>query len=283
MVLTSLAKLLLCRTRVGSACRKLPGVERAFEKYTFARKNETGIFAGVFSTYEEARGHIPESYRVGWDNKESSRLWLSHYDMIQPTAYSTFFWIQSILKENDCLVDYGGSIGLSYYGYTERTDLPEGVTWNIVEVPSVAEAGRQLAKKNNATGLVFHDDLRKAPPSTVFFSAGTIQYIPDGVPGFLEKLAAFPVHIILNKIPLTDRTESFWTIQNFGTSISPYRVYNRAEFLGYFRNCGYEVVDSWEVPDLSCDIPFHPQHAVQRMTGLYLRRWKLGSAVAAKC
>lgn len=283
MILTTLAKILLCRTRVGSACRRFPGIEHAFEKYTLARKNEAGIFTGIFSTYEEAQSHIRKSYRTGWDNLESSRLWLNHYDMIQPTAYSAFFWIQSILRESDCLLDYGGSIGLSYYGYTERVDLPKGVTWNIVEVPSVAEAGRQTAKKNHATGLVFYDDLRKAPPSKVFFSAGAIQYIPDAVPGFLEKLAAFPVHIILNKVPLTDRTRSFWTIQNFGASISPYRVYNREEFRGYFRDYGYEAVDSWEVPELSCDIPFYPQHAIPRMTGLYFRRWDLRSPEAAKC
>jgi putative methyltransferase (TIGR04325 family) len=283
MLVTALAKILLCKTSVGSACRRLPGVERAFEKYTFARKNEAGVFTGVFSTYEAAQSHIPKSYRVGWNNTRSSGLWLNHYDMIQATAYSTFFWLQAVLKEGDCLVDYGGSVGLSYYGYIERVDLPEGVTWNIVEVPSVAEAGRQLAKKNHVTGLVFHEDLRNAPPATVFFSAGAIQYILDGVPGFLEKLAALPKHIILNKVPLTDRTESFWTIQNFGTSISPYRIYNRAEFHDYFRNYGYEVVDSWEVPDLSCDIPFYPQHAVQRMSGLYLRRWKLKSSETAKC
>jgi putative methyltransferase (TIGR04325 family) len=274
MVLTALAKILLCRTRVGSACRSLPGIEHAFEKYTFTRKNEAGVFAGIFSTYEEAQSHIAKSYRTGWDNTESSRLWLKHYDMIQPTAYSTFFWIQSILEENDCLVDYGGSVGLSYYGYTERIDLPKGVTWNVVEVPTVAEAGVRLAKDNHATQLVFYDDLRKAPPSQIFFSAGAIQYISDGVPGFLEKLADLPVHIILNKVPLIDRMKSFWTIQNFGASISPYRIYNREEFSSYFRNYGYEVVDSWDVPELTCYIPFYPRHAVQRMTGLYFRRWE---------
>ncbi|HVC91676.1 MAG TPA: methyltransferase, TIGR04325 family [Acidobacteriaceae bacterium] len=272
MSLTSLAKILLCRTRVGTACKMLPWAERGVERYTLSRKNETGIFTGVFSTYEEAQSHIPPSYRIGWDNQESSRLWLTHYDMIQPTAYSTFFWIQTILKENDSVVDYGGSIGLSYYGYTERTSLPQGVTWNIVEVPKIAEAGRHLAEKNHAAGLVFYDELRQAPPAKLFFSAGTIQYIRDGVPGCLEKLASLPLHVIINKVPLTDRTPSFWTIQNFGPAISSYRVYNRSEFLGYFKDFGYEVVDSWEVPDLSCDIPFHPQHTILRMGGLYFRR-----------
>ena len=271
MILAALAKILLCRTRVGTAFRHIPGAERAFERYTLTRKHQEGLFTGVFSTYELAQEHIPEIYKVGWNNKDSSRLWLHQYDMIQPTAYSTFFWIQEILKENDALVDYGGSIGLSYYGYTERTALPKGVTWNVVEVPTVAETGRELATKNHATGLVFFDDLRRAPPSTLFFSAGALQYIRDGVPGFMEKLSSLPKHIIINKLPLIDKTPSFWTIQNFGASISPYRIYNRKEFLDYFGTFGYQIVDTWEVPDLSCDIPFHPRHTISRMTGLYLR------------
>lgn len=271
MILTTLAKILLCRTRIGAAFRNIPGAERAFEKYTLTRKHQEGLFTGVFSTYELAQEHIPQIYRVGWNNKESARLWLHQYDMIQPTAYSAFFWIHEILKENDTLVDYGGSIGLSYYGYTERTALPKGVTWNVVEVPRIAQTGRELAAKNHAASLIFYDDLLKAPASTLLFSAGTIQYVNDGVPGFLEKLSFLPKHIIINKLPLIDDTPSFWTIQNFGASISPYRIYNRDEFLQYFKGFGYHIVDGWEVPDLSCDIPFHPGHTISRMTGLYLR------------
>lgn len=169
MSLSSLAKLLLCRTRVGTACKKLPWAERGVERYTLSRKNETGMFTGVFSTYEEAQSHIPPSYRIGWDNQESSRLWLTHYDMIQPTAYSTFFWIQTILKENDPVVDYGGSVGLSYYGYTERANLPPGVTWNIVEVPKIAEAGRHLAEKIMQTRWYSLMSYSKLRPQSCFF------------------------------------------------------------------------------------------------------------------
>ena len=271
MIVTTLAKTLVCRTRVGPALRKIPGVEHALERYTLTRKHQEGLFTGVFSSYEAAQEHIPQMYKAGWNNKESSRLWLHQYDMIQPTAYSTFFWIQEILKENDTLVDYGGSIGLSYYGYTERTALPKGVTWNVVEVPSVVETGRELASKNHAPSLIFFDDLRKAPASTLLFSAGALQYIRDGVPGLMEKLSPLPKHIIINKVPLIAKTSSFWTIQNFGSSISPYRIYNRSEFLEYFKKFGYRQVDTWEVPDLSCDIPFYPRRTISRLTGLYLR------------
>jgi putative methyltransferase (TIGR04325 family) len=272
MAFTTLAKILLCRTVVGPVLRRVPLVEAAYGRYTLKRKDHGGLFIGVFSTYEGAISHIPQSCPVGWDTKAASRIWLNHPDMVQPTAYSAFFWIHKLLEENNTLVDYGGSIGLSYYGYTERADLPKGVTWNVVEVPCLVEAGRRLAEEKKAKGLVFHDDLQNAPPSDLFFSAGTVQYIRDGVPGFLGKLTSLPVHIIINKVPLTGKTPSFWTIQNFGASISPYRIYNRQEFLGYFEGFGYEVVDSWEVPELSCDVPFYPHHSVLSLSGLYLRR-----------
>lgn len=272
MAITTLAKILLCRTAVGPVLSKVPLVRPGYERYTLKRKDHGGLFIGVFPTYEGAIRHIPKSCPVGWDTRASSRIWLNHPDMVQPTAYAAFFWIHKLLEENNTLVDYGGSIGLGYYGYTERAGLPKGVTWNVVEVPSLVEAGKLLAETKKPEGLVFHDDLRKAPPSDIFFSAGTIQYIHDGVPGFLEKLASLPLHIIINKVPLTDKTPSFWTIQNFGASISPYRIYNRQEFLGYFKNHGYEVIDSWEVPELSCDVPFCPHHSILSLSGLYLRR-----------
>jgi len=89
--------------------------------------------------------------------------------------------------------------------------------------------------------------------------------------GSWKSSVPFPKHIIINKVPLIDKTPSFWTIQNFGASISPYRIYNRKEFLGYFERFGYRIVDTWEVPDLSCDIPFHPEHTISRMAGMHLR------------
>jgi hypothetical protein len=32
------------------------------------------------------------------------------------------------------------------------------------------------------------------------------------------------------------------------------------------------MVDSWENPDKKCEIPFHPEHSLERYHGFYFRR-----------
>jgi putative methyltransferase (TIGR04325 family) len=176
-----------------------------------------------------------------------------------------------LLREGTKLIDYGGSIGLSYYSYTRRRQLPPHARWIVVEVPQLVATGQKVALQQHAEQLEFVSDLGSTPESDILLSAGALQYIEDSVPGFLEKLPALPQHVLLNKVPLT-KAQSYWTLQNFYTGISPYRVYNEKEFLSYFENLGYAVRDSWKVPDLSCDVPFHPRRSVPEFSGFYLER-----------
>jgi hypothetical protein len=43
-------------------------------------------------------------------------------------------------------------------------------------------------------------------------------------------------------------------------------------FLESTASLGYKVIDAWEVPGLSCLVPFHPERSVATYSGLYLRR-----------
>lgn len=234
------------------------------------KNKETGaLFVGVYASYQEALQQIPVQYKSGWDTRKSSKIWVKHPDYIQPTAYTSFFWLSQLMNQGSVIADYGGSIGMTYYGYTSRNEFPATARWIVVEVPHIVAAGREVAAERNAN-LEFTSELESLPICDILHSAGALQYIEHGVPGFLEKVQRLPQHLLLNKIPLTDG-DAFWTIQNFGSSISPYRIYNKAEFLNYFSGFGYEVRDNWEVPDFSCDIPFHPDKSVLRCQGFYLR------------
>jgi putative methyltransferase (TIGR04325 family) len=119
--------------------------------------------------------------------------------------------------------------------------------------------------------LFFADYLSGTPAVEIFLSAVNIKYIHDSGPGILEKAPAAPSHIILNKLPLT-HGPAYWTLQNFGPAISPYRIYNERDFLSYFEKAGYVLRDRWAVPELSCDVPFHPQRFVPHLSGLYLEK-----------
>lgn len=269
MSFVTVSKVVLCRTAVGSFLGLIPFVERAYSHCVLRNTETDALFAGVYGSYEEALRHIPVQYKSGWDTGKSSKIWVKRPDYIQPTAYTSFFWLSRLIQEDSVVADYGGSIGLTYYGYIARKEFPAAARWIVVEVPHLVTAGREVAVSRNAS-LEFTSELESLPVCDILHSAGALQYIEHGVPGFLEKLETLPQHILLNKIPLTGG-DAFWTIQNFGTSISPYRIYNKAEFLDYFSGFGYEVRDNWEVPDFSCDIPFHPEKTVLRCQGLYLR------------
>jgi putative methyltransferase (TIGR04325 family) len=80
-----------------------------------------------------------------------------------------------------------------------------------------------------------------------------------------------PQHILFNKLPLTTG-HAYWTLQNFGPAICPYRVFNEKEFLGCLQTAGYVLRDRWAVPELACDVPFHPRHCVPQFSGLYFER-----------
>ncbi|MEY2632674.1 MAG: hypothetical protein RIR00_1328 [Pseudomonadota bacterium] len=269
---TAFAKLMLSRTALGRWCRRLPGLEARYARWALARRDHPGIFSGVYPDYASAAAAIPAWRSSGWDTAESAAIWIDHIAPVRPSTYPVFFWLQALLQPGDTLVDYGGSIGLTYYGYRRRAALPTGSRWVVAEVPHISAQGRQVAEREGVSGeLQFVDSLETAPQGELLLAAGALQYMEHSVPGLLEQLGYRPRHILLNKLPLTQGS-SFWSLQNFGPSVSPYCVYNEAEFLAYFSERGYRLRDRWQVAELDCQIPFHPEHGLDSFCGLLLER-----------
>ena len=266
-----MVKLAMGRTPIGGVLRHVPLVEKAYARRTLHRTDNVVLYAGVYESYAAAERDIPEWRKRGWDNQEAAGRYIFQIDYMLPTTYATFFWLSKLLQPQSTLLDYGGNIGLSYYGYVKRRELPAGVRWVIVEVPQLVAVGTKMAQRQKAGQLEFATELASAPQCDILFSAGALQYMEHSVPGLLEKMAALPKHILLNKVPL-HRERSYWTLQNFGTAVSAYRVYQEAEFLGYFEKAGYVLRDRWAVPELSCEIPFHPREFVAEFTGLYFEK-----------
>jgi putative methyltransferase (TIGR04325 family) len=263
-----LFKIAVAQTPIGKVFGRIPFIEKGYARHALWRRDHSGLFTGVYDSYAAAHQDIPESRNRGWDNEQSASLWVDNIDHMQPSAYAPFFWLSELLQEGTTLIDYGGSIGLSYYSYARRRKLPARARWIVVEVPHLVAAGQKIAQRENAAQLEFVDDLSRTPPADIFLSAGALQYIDDSGPGFLEKLPAAPAHVLLNKLPLT-KAPGYWTLQNFGPAISPYKIYNERDFLDYFEKAGYILRDRWAVPELSCDVPFHPQLFVPHFSGLY--------------
>jgi putative methyltransferase (TIGR04325 family) len=261
----------LARTKAGRLLGYVPFARLAYKSFILSRSKYPALFYGVYDSFEHAWAAIPKSRLRGWDHPEAASIWVNHVAPVRPSTYPVFFWVSRLLRENSTLLDYGGSIGLTYYGYRQRASFPTGAQWVVVELPELAAQGRRTAVQQNAANLRFETDLRCVSGADVFLAAGALQFMRESVPGLLDRLADAPPHIILNKVPLTSGP-GYWTLHNFGPAVTPYRVYNEREFIDYFQQSGYKVRDRWVNNDMGCDIPFHPERAVPAFTGMCLER-----------
>lgn len=270
MSIHDLAKIGLGGTPIGSVLGRIPFTKALYRQFALNYRHHAGLFCGVYHSYDDAEADIVEGRAAGWNNEETASIWLDNIAPMREATYPLLMWLSILLREKMTLVDYGGSIGLTFYGFQRYFRLPAAARWVVAEVPTIAAQGRKVAGEQDVP-LEFVTEPQRAPPADILLSAGAIQYMKDIIPGLLDRFVARPRHVLLNKVPLTDGP-SFWTLQNFGSAVSPYQVYNEAEFFQYFAEAGYRLRDRWDVHELDCFIPFHPDRCVPHFAGLYFEK-----------
>lgn len=258
--------IVLDRLPTGRWLRRVPLLPTLVRGRVMARTDHTGLHWGIYPSFEAALADIPASRLAGWDHEDTSKLWLGQIDPVRPSTYPIFFWLSKILTAGASVVDVGGSIGLTYYAYRRYSALPDGASWTVVEVPSIARQGAAVARREKVDNLKFVDDLRAAPSPDVLLSAGALQFVKESIPGLLEALPRKPRWVLLNKLPVADYADC-WTLQNFGPAITPQRLFNETRLIEYFAGHGYRMRDRWAVQDLDCLIPFHPENFIREFAG----------------
>lgn len=227
------------------------------------------LFSGVYPSFAAATAAIPKTRHSSYDNPESATF-LGHKAAIRSTDYPVLFWLSQLLPQNPRVFDFGGYLGISYYSFERFLQYPPDLQWTIYDVPAVVSAGTALAEKKQCPQLTFTTDFSRAQNFPLLLAFGSLQFPEQTIAESLESLPTRPQHLLLNKLPLTDR-ETFYTLHNMGPAMSPYRIANREDFLRSLDALGYKLIDEWENPELGCIIPFHPVHSVRAFSGMYLR------------
>lgn len=223
---------------------------------------------GVYASFEEARAHAPKDVPLGFDH---SAIALGYKNQrFLASDYPAAFWLREAMREGATVFDFGGSVGTSFYAWEDYFEYPHSVEWLICELPSVVQAGQQLAQERREKRLRFTLRFEDADGADCLLASGCLHYIESSIAELLRDLARPPKHLVLNRLPLHSRFECV-TLQNIGWSVSPYRIFQRDRFIGELEALGYVVVDAWAVNDHSCWIPFYPEHSVASYSGLYLR------------
>jgi putative methyltransferase (TIGR04325 family) len=218
-------------------------------------------FWGAFDTLDEAKAAIPANLGSGWNEAGL------HHDLSgQPAFTVAIDWITRTLQPGAQVVDLGGGQGGLQRRLAAANALQDRVDWLVVETPT------QVAASEPADGLRFADTLPEEAPDLLIVS-GYLQYTHEDMVAFLAGLPWQPRHILINKTPIA-HGQAFWTLQNLGVAVAPYRVYREADFMAAIDRAGYAVLDRWTARELAVDVPFHPERRVPALTGLWLEKRK---------
>ena len=238
------------------------------------------LFYGVFDTYAGAAKFTAELKQVGWQNEALAELLVQDADVDAPKLFQTsqfavMLQLSKLLRPGSTVLDLGGAGGVFYEICDRYGLLKPPLTWHVVDMPKMVERGRERHAELGSQMISFGTELSQAPEADIMLMLGVIQYMQDPFgehgQGLLESMATPPDHILINKIPLTDAPDA-WSVQNHVTSAAPYRLFNRQKFTAYFERHGYRLRDRWLVPELTANIPFHPQRALKNFEGLYFAR-----------
>lgn len=250
---------------------------QAYDRYFDAADGPgTRLFRGIYPDFRSASLALPKARPIGYDNEGSAYRVIDEWLTIGEYDYPIMFWLGKLLPECRSLFDWGGNVGLKYFAYRKYLNYPENLRWYVGEVPAVVAAGKAIAEREGATALEFTSDLDALADSDLLLAAGSLHFIEDPF-AELRKLRALPQHLLLCKVPAHDQKAAV-TLQNMGTSICLYHLFNRSEFVQNVTALGYELVDSWVSSDCSCQIPFHSKYSIRAYSGFYFKRTRASAS-----
>lgn len=227
-------------------------------------------FQGVFANRDAAVAAVPSKYTVGYDNDNVVDLNFDWMCKVAPWDYPVILWLNKLLPDNPRLLDAGGHMGTKYRAFQPYIDL-SAVDWTIYDVPAITRAGETRAREEGLTSLRFISDLEGCDTPDILLASGLLQYLDMPLEALFKQLPQPPKHVILNKVALHDR-DTLFTLENFYSGLVPFQIRNESAFRKELEKLGYRIVDEWEIPDLTHNIPTHPEVGSFINKGFYLTR-----------
>ena len=259
--------------RIVGAAAALPGINhglRAAHEVEFAQGRPMNALRGVYRDFGEAIRSAPRTKPLGYDHPVMAGMYRENLDRLDPLDYPVLYWMRPVIEQAGRVFDFGGHVGISYYGFQRHLPFPDSLSWTICDVPAVVLEGAELAQLRGTSQLHFTTRFAEADGVDILLAAGSLQYVEDGfLARALGQLREKPRHVIIQRTPLHDH-RAFVTLQATGLAFCPYNVAHRATLIEGLTTIGYELVDSWTSPRM-LEIPFHPECTLQHYSGLYFQ------------
>ncbi len=156
-------------------------------------------------------------------------------EILLPLVAAVVYQEQRKLK----ILDFGGSIGFTYYQTVRALPGAERVEYHIVERESVCVAGRKFFSEANGN-LFFHEELPGKGVFDIVYLGSTLHYIDDWQ-GLLSQICKLsPKYLLLVEVPAGD-IPTFITAQHHYSSRIPVRFFNINELLSVAKLHGFEL------------------------------------------
>ena len=229
---------------------------------TYGYVIKTGIvFNGPYSSWEEALRHstgynadiILERVKTSvLSVKEGKAAYERDSVLFNKIQYSWpllsgLLWIASLNENKLNLIDFGGSLGSSYYQNRKFLEHLNELHWNIVEQKKFVECGRQYFENEHVR---FYNNLEEclckqdSMPDTIIFSS-VIQYLENPYRLLSIVIGKKFKYIIFDRTPFLEKGDDMLTSQKVPTKIYkasyPAWFFNEDKFLSFFAG-KYDVV-----------------------------------------
>lgn len=138
------------------------------------------------------------------------------------------------------ILDFGGGLGIGYMILTESIPWQsERISYTIIEIPQICEAGRRLFIGNN--GITYLASLPLEGEFSLLYSASALQYIEDWQ-AVIKSLSNYGAKYILLSDVFAGSISTFVTLQNYYGNRIRHWFFNFKELLDTFSLNGYQLI-----------------------------------------
>ncbi len=147
------------------------------------------------------------------------------------------------------LIDFGGSLGSSYFQNRQFLSILQKITWSVVEQSHFVELGQNEIADENLKFYYNIEDCLLERKSNVILLSSVIQYL-DKPYNWIEKLIAYQFdYIIIDRTAFIESKKDRLTVQEVHEPIYeasyPAWFFNEQNFLAKFEG-KYEVINEFE-------------------------------------
>lgn len=228
-------------------------------------------FAGAYDSREQAVAAAARLGDVGYDHEALADVSFARMCRTAAWDYPVLFWLDRWLRESRSLLDAGGHMGTKFIAFSRLLDLSR-TNWTVYDLPAIIRTARARQTAGELPAEIgFIDRLDAVETPDILLGSGLLQYLDVPFADLIAQFPRPPRFILINKVAVREGPTLF-TLERIGTARVPYRIRNRRDWLNDISALGYEIADSWTIPELAHVIPTHPWLGQSQSCGYALRR-----------